>query len=134
MARITITVSVNTQTINNQNILQNVTLEDDNGGSGSQNPEEFTTPVAISNEVFWTGKPSDRSTGDTVALDQITHVSGTNILGQTELNGDPQGDVLGEAVDGSVDDEQKYGIYFTVTKVAETPVQYFLDPKLKIHD
>lgn len=134
MARCTVTVTVNTEEINHQNILQNVTLSDAQGGSGNQNPEDFTSDIALNDEVFWTGKPSDRSTGDTVTIDKITYVSNTNILGETELNGDPQGDVLGVAVHGSAGDEEEYGIYFTVTKGSETPVQYFLDPKLKIRN
>ncbi len=92
------------------------------------------TELAINDEAFWTGRPEDRSTGDTVSIDKITYESGTNILGETELNADAQGDVLGVAVHGLVDDEQKYGIYFTVSKGSNPPTQYFLDPKLKIHD
>ncbi len=133
MTRIVITLTVNTQLINQQNVLQEVSLSDGSGSSGA-NPEDFTTELAINDEAFWTGRAEDRSTGDTVTIDKITYESGTNILGETELSGDAQGDVLGVAVHGNVDDEQKYGIYFTVTKGSNPPTQYFLDPKLKLHD
>ncbi len=132
MGRCIVTLTVDTEQINHNNILQTVTLRDESGATCGSNPEDFTSNIALNDELCWTGKAKNRSTGDTVTIDKITYESETNILGETVLHGDAQGNVLGVAVHGTAGDEEEYGIYFTVTKGCDPPVQYFLDPKLKI--
>lgn len=134
MERCTITMKVDTKKINPGNVTACIKFEDSFGGEQSGSPEDFTSKISIGDEICWEAEAKDRQTGDTVTIDKITYEAHTNILGQTELHGDACGKVTGNALHGQAGDEQEYGVYFTVTSGSQPPVQFYVDPKLKIRN
>lgn len=127
-------MKVDTVNINPGNVTEQVMFEDSFGGHQSGSPEDFTSEISIGNEICWQAIPRDAQTGDTVTIDKITYEADTNILGVTELLCNCQGHVSGNALHGTVGDEQEYGVYFTVTRGTQPPVQFFIDPKLRIQN
>ena len=134
MERCTITMKVDTVNINPGNVTECIKFEDSFGSHQNGSPEDFTSKISIGDEICWMATAKNESTGDTVTIDKITYEAHTNILGQTELRGDACGNVTGNAVHGTVGDEEEYGVYFTVTRGSQPPVQFYIDPKLKVRN
>lgn len=134
MERCTITMKVDTTKINPGNVTECIKFEDSFGGEQCGSPEDFTSKIKIGDEICWRGKARNEETGDTVTINKIIYEAHTNILGQTELHGDACGNVTGNALHGQTGDEEEYGVYFTVTRGSQPPVQFYVDPKLKIQN
>ena len=121
----TITLNVDTDNINQQNIDSTCNFGQENGESNA----DYTTVVALGDEITWEGKSINGS--DKVKIIMIKYVSGAEILNSNELNNSLfSRKVHGQAINGMPGDSEKYLISFKINGNNET---YIIDPKIQVN-
>lgn len=127
-----ITLTVDTENINQENILSSVSLSDNQGGSG-QNPIDYTTPIDPGTSVSWDGVPVNPDAGHKVLITriQVKGEQGSKVLKKGRYTGN--GRVNGNAKDNYTEGIDSYSISFKVIKGGDRPDDYILDPKLKMN-
>ena len=127
-----ITLTVDTENINQNNIPGSVSLSDNQGGSG-QSPTDYTTPIDPGTRVSWDGVPANPDSGHKVLITQIEVKcdQGSRVLKKGRYTG--RGRVNGNAKDNYVEGLDSYSISFKVIKGGGRPNDYVLDPKLKMN-
>ena len=120
----TITLYVDTGSINQQNIDSTCTFKQDKGVSN----KDFTTVVALGDKITWVGKSS--SGNDKVKIKKIKYVNGVEILNNKEINNSLfSGKVHGKVNKGKEGDIEKYSIEIKIKGNSE---KFIIDPKLQI--
>jgi len=122
----TITLHVDTGSIDQQNIDATCNFEQEAGTSN----EEYTVKVRLGDTIIWEGVSSS-SEEDVVKIKKIKYVKGPKILNKSELIGETS--VVGKVKKGKKDDVMEYLIEFTVFNNGIKRNGIFkIDPKLQV--
>ena len=121
----TITLNVDTDNINQQNIDSTCNFGQTDGGSNA----DYTTVVALGDEITWEGRSINGN--DKVKIVMIKYVNGADILNNNELkNSLFSRKVNGQAIKGMPGDIEKYSISFKIAGNNET---FIIDPKIQVN-
>ena len=133
MADLTITITVDTANITQQNVDSTVSISDSAGDPGTSNPEDFVSNIEAGQTVEWNGQPNAANPGDSVSITKIEYEGEDNIFGVTTLNGSG-GTVTGTVQSGTEGEEEQYKIYFNVVHNSGNPQSFYLDPFIDVDD
>lgn len=129
-------LSVNTQSINQQNKKNMVVFSDDRSDPAENpgHPETYVSTVNRNMRVSWSGLTSSPNSTDTVSITDVskkTNGGGSDILQDTSF-GDPNGDgiVTGQVKDEDVTGDENYNITFIINGNTTDP--FTIDPKLQM--
>ena len=120
----TITLYVDTGSINQQNIDSTCSFKQDKGVSN----KDFTTVVHLGDDITWVGVSS--SGDDKVRIKKIKYVSDAEILNSKEINNALfSKKVHGKVNKGKEGDIEKYSIEI---KIKGNNEKFIIDPKLQV--
>jgi len=124
----TITLNVDTQTIQNPNLADFCNFGQTDGSSN----EDFTIFVNVGDTVRWVGVSSTAPDTDQVELSSINHEGGPKLFGRNRLK-DTEGVIVGVVTEGATGDEEKYKISFRVfNNGVKRNGTFNIDPKIKV--
>jgi hypothetical protein len=125
-----ITVTVDTENITEDNVLDYVSLSDNQGGEGP-NPTEYTTPVDPGERIKWQGEPADPYSDQKVKITKIV-VKGDappSVLRSGSYRG--LNVVRGRAKESSDGGVDSYSITFKIVG-GDRAREFTFDPKIKM--
>ncbi len=125
---ITITLYVNTESIDEKNIDEKSTFKQAKDVSN----EDYTVNLAVGETVIWEGVSLD-STNDIVTITNIDCTGGYNIFGSKGIKGNPKGQFVGVVENDTNGEGETYSIFFEVFNGDKSRGIYSIDPKLQVN-
>ena len=128
MAKVIITLYVNTQTIDEKNIDANCNFKQPEGISN----EDYTVYVNIGDTIIWEGISLD-TINDAVVITQVIYTGDYNIFGKQSLKGGGNGQVTAVVENETNGEMEIYTICFDVYNSNKIRGSYSVDPKLQVN-
>jgi len=128
---ITITLNVDTRTINPSNLDEVCNFGQGEGISNA----DYTVDVRLGDIVLWRGLSSTAPETDEVQIKAINHEGGARVFGKNVLKESREnpGIVLGVVAEGKDGDQEKYKVQFRVLSDGDRRGGTFnIDPKIRI--
>lgn len=130
-----ISVTVDTQQINEKNIDKHVVFSDDRGGPPQEpgNPKDYVSIINPGMKVYWKGVAKDPQIGDSI---EITDIKLKDSKGSWKLldnvsseQGNP-GVKVGKIKNENIDGKESYSVSF---RIKGRKSEFEVDPKLQMH-
>ena len=125
---LTITLYVNTQSIDEKNIDEKCNFKQPKGVTN----EEYTVALAVGDTVIWEGVSLD-SKEDLVTITNIDCTGGSNIFGGKGIKGNGEGQFVGVVENDTNGEGETYSLYFEVFNGVKSRGIYSIDPKLQVN-
>ncbi len=126
--KIDLVLIVETDIITQDNISETCRFENQADGTSII---DYTTLVNIGDEIKWKAREAEGNRAS-VKLEKFKHERGSKFFNKDSI---PVsfGRIKGTIVQGSPNDEEKYMLVIKVKKSGGDPIEYFIDPKLKMN-